>query len=415
MTIYPLSAVRALALHAAHLDKPNITDSAPSFEDIYDLINRLGAVQIDTLQMVARAHYLTIWSRLGSYDIALFDQMGNENEKRKIFEGWFHAACFIPLSEYRYQIPRQRAMRVKGHQWYTEWMSTPGNPDLVKDIFERVRREGAIQASNIEGEKSQHGTWWNWRPEKMALEHLYGFGDLMIAGRTKFRRIYDLAERVLPAWVDQSEPSSDERDRFWLERGVKALGICFPRNAADYSWMKLTGARPLIASLIRSGSLIEVQAETLQGVQTLLVHLASMDLLEKAASGEIKARRTTFLNPFDNLWWAQGRDEAFWGFRQRLEAYYPATKRIYGYYCLPILLNDQLIGRFDPKLERKTGLLRIKGLYLEPLIEPGEELVAAVADTLRDFMKFHQAKELLVEKSSPASFGEKLMQKVSLS
>lgn len=414
MTIYPLSAVRALALHASMLDNPNTGDSNPTFGSIYTLIENLGAVQIDTLQMVARAHYLTIWSRLGNYDMDHFDRMGNVQEQRKIFEGWFHAACFIPLSEYRYQIPRQRAMREKGHQWYTDWMSTPGNPDLVQEIHERIRRDGAVQTVSIEGEKTQHGTWWNWRPEKMALEHLYGFGDLMIAGRVKFRRIYDLTERVLPTWVDQTEPSRVERDRAWLEMGVKALGICFPRNAADYTWMKLTGARPLIADLISEGRFIEVQAETMQGLQTLVVHSDSIPLLEKAAMGEIKAQRTTFLNPFDNLWWAQGRDEAFWGFRQRLEAYYPSSKRIYGYYCLPILYKDQLIGRFDPKLERKTGLLRIKGLFLEPGIQPDDELIQSVAFTMRDFMKFHQAKELLVEKSSPASFGEKLMQMVSL-
>jgi uncharacterized protein len=408
-TIYPLSAIRALALHATGLDTANGSERSASLDSVFETVDRLGAVQIDTLQMVARAHYVTLWARLGTYDPSLFDTLANGSENRRLFEGWYHAACFVPIHEYRYQLPQQRHLRENGHRWYTEWASQPGNRELMDAILERIRKDGALRASSIEGEKQQHGVWWNWRPEKLALEHLFSYGDLMIAGRAKFQRVYDLTERVLPKWVDTTEPTAEERDRFWLERGAKALGICLPRNAADYTWMKLTKARPLIAKLIKEGTLIEVQGETLQGVQTLIVQRENLSELERAASGEIRAERTTFLNPFDNLWWAQGRDEAFWGFRQRLEAYYPAPKRVYGYFCLPILHKDCLVGRFDPKLERKTGVLRLKALYLEPGIGPGEELVAGVAVAMRDFLRFHNAKELVVEKSEPAEFGEKLI------
>ena len=395
-------------MHSTGLDSPNGLEINPTLDSIFDWVDRLGAVQIDTLQMVARAHYLTLWSRLGVYDPQLLDTLANDPTKRRIFEGWFHAACFLPLGEYRYQIPRQQFWRDRGHHWYTDWLEQPGNRELLDQILQRVTLEGGLRATSLDGEKRQHGTWWNWRPEKMALEHLYGFGDLMIAGRVNFQRIYDLTDRVLPQWVDRTDPGPEARDRYWLERGARALGISLPRNSADYSWMKLGTARALIAGLLREGRLVEVEGETLTGVQTLIMHADSLPLLEKAASGEIKAQRTTFLNPFDNLWWAQGRDEAFWGFRQRLEAYSPANKRIYGYYCLPILHKERLIGRFDPKLERKTGLLRIKALYLEPGIEADDELILDVANCMRDFMKFHKAQDLLIEKSSCALFGEKL-------
>jgi hypothetical protein len=408
-TIYPLSALRALALHATGLDTANGSEPSLSLDSVFETVDQLGAVQIDTLQMVARAHYITLWSRLGTYDPALFDTLTNNQEQRKLFEGWYHAACFIPIHEYRYQLPQQRHLRENGHRWYTEWMAQPGNRELMEAILERIRWEGALRANNIEGKKHQHGTWWNWRPEKMALEHLFSFGELMIAGRVKFQRVYELTERVLPEWVDKREPTAEQRDQFWLERGAKALGICLPRNAADYTWMKLGKARPLIAELVKAGVLVEVQGETLNGVERLIVQRENLPALEKAASGEIRAERTTFLNPFDNLWWAQGRDEAFWGFRQRLEAYYPAPKRVYGYFCLPILHKDRLVGRFDPKLERKTGALRLKALYLEPGIEPSEELIADVAGAMRDFMRFHSAKELVIEKSDPAGFGKKLL------
>lgn len=409
MTIYPLSALRALALHTTRLDTPNGSEPTPSPDSVFETVDRLGAVQIDTLQMVARAHYITLWSRHGAYDTSIFDQLGNDPEQRKIFEGWYHAACFIPIHEYRYQMPQQRERRESGHRWFTDWMAQPGNAELLEGIRTRIRSEGGQRANNIKGEKHTHGTWWNWRPEKMALEHLYSFGDLMIAGRVNFQRIYDLTERVLPKWVDTTEPTPEERDRFWLERGAKSLGISLPRNPADYTWMPMGKARALITDMIKQGRLVEVQGETMDGVKTLVVHPDNLELLEKAAAGELRPQRTTFLNPFDNLWWAQGRDEAFWGFRQRLEAYTPAPKRIYGYFCLPILHKDRLVGRFDPKLERKGGLLRLKALYLEPGVKADEELVQDVAIAMRDFLKFHQAKELVIEKSEPGGFGKKLL------
>jgi uncharacterized protein len=283
---------------------------------------------------------------------------------------------------------------------------------MSQAILERIRVEGALRGSDFENTGTRRGSWWNWKPAKMALEHLLSFGDLMIAGRVNFQRIYDLTERVLPKWVDTTEPSAEERDRFWLTRSAKTLGISLPRNAADYTWMKLGKARPLIVELIKEGALVEVQGETLDGVKTLIVQRDNMELLEKAAAGEIQPRRTTFLNPFDNLWWAQGRDEAFWGFRQRLEAYTPAPKRIYGYFCLPILHKDRLVGRFDPKLERKASLLRLKALYLEPGIVPDEELVSDIAAALRDFLTFHGAKDVVIEKSQPGEFGEKLIKRI---
>ena len=412
MTVYPLTALRALALHTALLDTPNGSEPAPSLDSIFETVDRLGAVQIDTLQMVARAHYVTLWSRHGDYDRALFDTLANEPAHRKVFEGWYHAACFIPMHEYRYQLPQQRHLRENGHRWFTDWITQPGSREKLDTILEQIRSQGGQRATDIQGEKHTHGTWWNWRPEKMALEHLYSFGDLMIAGRHNFQRIYDLTERVLPEWVERSEPTAEERDLFWLERGARALGICLPRNTADYTWMKLGKARPLIAQLIKAGVLVEVQGQTLQGPQTLVVQRNNLELLEKAAAGEIRPQRTTFLNPFDNLWWAQGRDEALWGFRQRLEAYVPAPKRVYGYFCLPILHKDRLVGRFDPKMERKSGTLRLKALYLEPGVAPDEELIAGTARAMHSFMAFHTAKELVVEKSEPLEFGKKLLQTI---
>jgi uncharacterized protein YcaQ len=174
--------------------------------------------------------------------------------------------------------------------------------------------------------------------------------------------------------------------------------------------MKLRQARPAIKDLIKEGILLEIQAELMNAqVETLLVHRDNLSVLERAASGEIKPGRTTFLSPFDSLFWSRRRDMKLWGFHQSIEAYLPAAKRTYGYFCLPILHKDRLVGRFDPKLERKENRLILKALYLEPGIQPDEELVRATAASLGDFMHFHQATDLTIERSDPVDFGQKLL------
>jgi len=410
MTIYPLTAVRALALRAQGLHTANGAESTPTRDAIYRAAEQIGCVQIDTLQMVARAHYLTLWSRLGKYNPADFDVLAFDPADRRLFEGWQHAASYIPASEYRYQMPHQRMLREQPDDWYTRWLAKNGHPETIALAKERIVREGALKVSDFERGNHPAGAWWNWRPAKVALEYLFAFGDVMIAERVKFQRVYDLTGRVLPEWVDTTEPTLEERDRFWVERGVKALGLCTPAQAGDYTWMKLAKAKPIAAALVEEGTLVEVKGKLADGkTGELLIHRDNLSLLEQAASGEILPQRTTFLNPFDNLFWARRRDAAFWGFEKSFEAYVPAAKRKYGYYCLNILHKDRLVGRFDPKLDRKTRTLRLRAVYLEPGIKPDEELVSSAAAAMRDFLAFHNAADLVIERSQPGAFGKKLM------
>jgi uncharacterized protein YcaQ len=410
---YPASALRTVTLCAQGLHSPNGSVSAPTPGNIRQEVARCGCVQIDTLHVVRRSQYLVLWSRLGTYNPADFDGL-QSGPGMRLFEGWQHAASIIPLEEYRYQLPQQRDMREHPTNWYSRWLTEHGQSEIIQAVRKRIRREGALKVSDFERGDHPGGAWWNWRPAKVALEYLYAFGELMIAGRVNFQRLYDLTERVLPAWVDVTEPSVEERDRFWVERGARAMGIGLPRHAGDQTWMKVSRSKPIVEALVRDGILLPVSGKLANGERTeLLIHRENLPLLEKAADGELKSRRTTFLSPFDSLWWATRRDEMLWGFHQSLECYLPAPKRVYGYFSLPILHQDRLVGRFDPKLERKTGLLRLASLYLEPGVRAGEELVAGVAAAMRDFMKFHQARELVIEKSQPADFGRKLLAKLS--
>lgn len=415
-TVYPLSAIRALALHTQHLDGKRGSESRPTPESIFDVIEKIGCVQIDTLQMVHRSHYVIIWSRLGRYDTADLDRLvygsdsGEENERR-CFEYWMHAACIIPLTRYRYRTPIMRNVKNGGSERTQNWLTRPGHVQLVKSVRQRIRREGPLRVSDFEYKGPRRESWWDWKPAKRALEYLFDCGDMMIANRINFQRVYDLRERVLPDWVDTNRPTQKQAARHTLELSMRALGVCVPSHVAAYTHdLGVTTAKPYVEALIKEGVFVEVQAKLADdSVSTMIVHRDNLPLLEQAADGALKAERTTFLNPFDPIFYPRGRDQQLWKFRQVLEAYKPETTRIWGYFCLPILHKDRLIGRFDPKLERKTGTLRLKALYLEPGVKPSDELIGDVAASMRDFMAFHNAKNLVIERSQPVALKRRLL------
>ena len=407
---YPLLALRTLALHTQGLTTPNGAEPPPTSESIRGVVAQLGGVQIDTLHVVQRSHCLVLWSRLGTYDPADFHRLIYDPAQRCLFEGWLRAACILPLEEYRYQVPLQRRLRVQPASWSARWLAEPGSRELIQSVLERVRREGGLRVADFEYHGPKRGSWWDWKPAKHALEHLYAWGDLMIAGRVNFQRVYDLTERVLPAWVDTTAPTADERDRRWVEQGVRTFGACEASQAGDNAWMKRARSRPHVAALLAAGVLVSVQSQLHDGkVHDVVVHRDNLPLLEQAAAGEIVAQRTTFLSPFDSMFWPQRRDRQFWGYHSALEAYKRAPQRRYGYYCLNILHRDRLVGRFDPKLERANGTMRLKALFLEPGVVPEEELVQGVAVAMRDFMAFHQARDLVVERSEPEELGQRLL------
>ncbi len=407
-TPVPIDAARALALHTQHLTTPNGAEAAPTRDRIYDTVAALGCVQIDTLHMVRRSHYVTLWSRLGPYDPADLDALIYDPGARRLFEYWMHAASIIPLTEYRWRLGKMRDFQ-SGGGWRQDWGDDPANRPVVAHVRQRITAEGGLRASDFKDGTHKGGPWWDWKPAKLALEYLYNRGELMIADRVNFQRVYDLRARVLPDWVDTTPPTGAETVRTRVEQAARQTGIGTDKHIAEYAYLKRTDATPALAELVRAGALVEVETAVIAGPpQTMFVHRDNLAALEAALDGAITPARTTFLNPFDSLFWAKGRDELLWGFRQTLEAYRPAHKRTWGYYCLPVLHRDRLVGRFDPKLDRKTGTLILKALYLEPGITPDDALVADVAAALRDFMAWHDARDLHIERSDPAAFGDHL-------
>ncbi len=404
---YPLSALRSLALHTQRLSAPNSASPAPTPDKIADLVRALGFVQIDTLHVVHRAHHLTLWARFGPYAIADFHRLIYTPGQRRLYEGWGHAASIMPLEHYRFHGWRADG-KISFNPSFRNWASKKGNRELAEQTLTRIRAEGGLGVRSFSQGGHQSGPWFDWKPSKMALEALFASGDLMVSERVNFQRVYDLRERVLPDWVDTTPVSPDEGRRFCLEQAARALGVFEPRALTFYAYMRATPARSLVRSLIEGGTLVEIQGESLEGTRNWMVHREVLPLLERAADSALPAERTTFLSPFDSLFWAPDRDRQLWGFNQVLESYKPAAERVFGYYSLPILHRDRLVGRLDPKLDRKTGMMVLNALYLEPGVKPDDELIAGIAGAMRDFLAWHGASSLEIAKSDPPSFGKRL-------
>ena len=405
---YPIDALRALALHVQGLSNDRPIAGA---EGIRALVKQLGAVQIDTLSVVQRSQYLVLWSRLGNYATADFDALLADPQQRSLFEYWSHAACLLPFEHFRYYLPAMRWHSNGSDHWARQMQAEEDNPALVlADVRQRVQQEGGLRSADFEHRQRWAGAWWNWKPAKAALEHLFDTGELMVSGRKNFQRVYDLRERVLPAWVDTRLPDEVETRDFFVALGARALGVCLPDQPGDYVYMKRTQARPGVRALLDAGNLLPVTGFLGDGsTSDLVVHRETLPLLERAAAGELVPQRTTFLSFFDSLFWARGRDQQLWNYKNTIEAYKPAPTRQWGYFCLSILHRGQLVGRFDPKLERAAKRLRIKALYLEPGVQPDELLVNEGAAALQDFMQFHQAQDLVIERSDPPEFGERIL------
>ena len=401
--VYPLSAVRDLALHAQGLEQT--TEALPQRRDVLAAVQKVGWLQIDTLQVVRRTQELVLWSRLGTFHTDDLAALAYDGQDRQLFEGWQHAACFIPISDYRFQLPAKRASR---RSWGS--MGTKKNRELVKGVLARIEHEGPMRAADFDYDGPRRGSWWDWKPAKRALEFLVNRGELMVSSRVNFQRVYDLTERVLPDWTDTTEPTQAETLRYLLERSVRALGVCRPAQIADYAHLKRREAVSTVEAMVRDGTIVPVAAQMHDGTTgEFVVHRDNMPTMERAADGELKSPGSTFLSPFDSLFWARGRDEELWSFRSILEAYKPEPARLWGYYCMPILDRGDLVGRFDPSLDRKTGTLRLKALYLEDHVDPDDTLLARLAGAMRDFMKFHSATDLVVERSVPKGFGARLV------
>jgi len=324
------------------------------------LIHQLGFVQLDSINVVERAHHLILGSRLPDYDPRQFDAL---LEQRRLFEHWTHDASAIPLPWYpnwHLRFPRSRA-RILASPWWRERIGDQAEA-LLAQVLERVRREGPLRSADFEHARQGEPGWWGWKPQKAALELLWHTGALAVAGRTHFHKSYDLAERVFPEAHAAPAPDPEAHLQWACATALERLGTATPRELAGF-W---DAVEPADAArwCARAGiERVEVDGRACFAVP---------DWRERLAGLPEPGERMALLCPFDPVLRDRDRARALFGFDYRFEAFVPEARRQYGYYVLPILEGDALVGRLDAKFHRDRGVLEVKGLWWEPGVRPAK-------------------------------------------
>jgi uncharacterized protein YcaQ len=397
--IFSIGAARALHLAAQGLLQPRRRRADKA--DVLDAIRRMGLLQIDTINVVARSPYLVLWSRLGDYAPAWLDELLAEGS---LFEYWAHEACFIPMEDYGRYRHRMLDPAAMGWKYSSAWMRERAGE--VSALLAHIRTHGPVRSSDFErsdgkaGAKAdaKAGSWWEWKPEKRSLEVLFTSGALMIARRHNFQRVYDLAERVLPGWDDARMPQLAEVRRSFVLQAVKALGLARAGWIPDYHRTR----RPHVdlAPLVEQGLLLRARVEGWD--DPVYIHPEHAGLAGQAAEGRLNPTLSTILSPFDPVVWDRRRALELFGFDYRLECYTPAPKRRYGYFTLPVLRRGMLVGRIDARAHRKTGVFEVKAAFFELGVRPGEALLRDVAQAVQRCARWHACPNIELGRTEPA-------------
>jgi uncharacterized protein YcaQ len=369
--------------------------------DVLRVIRRMGALQIDTIHVVARSPYFVLWSRLGDYEPRWLEELLAEGA---LFEYWAHEACFLPVEEF--QLYRHRMLDAESMGWKYSKPWVEEHRHEIEQLLRLIRERGAVRAADFARTDGKAGGWWEWKTEKRALEMLFTAGELMIARRQNFQRVYDLRERVLPKWDDRQLPTRDEVRRELTLKAVRALGITTARWTGDYFRTDRRETSAAVNALAEEGALITAQVEAWP--EAAFIHPDNLKLAKAAVADALKPELTTLLSPFDPLVWDRARASAMFGFDYRIECYTPAPKRRYGYFTLPILWRDALVGRLDAKAHRKDGIFEIKRLHIEPGTRASAEMLDDIAAALRECAAWHRTPELIVRESDPPPVAARL-------
>lgn len=387
-----LSLAQARAVMLAAQGLLTAREQPADRQAVLQAIRQMGALQIDTIHVVARSPYFVLWGRLGDYQPAWLDELLADHQ---IFEYWAHAACFLPVEDYGLYRRRMLEDQHEG-DYYGGWARE--HADLLAAVLERIRSEGALRSADFDNPRGTPGGWWNWKDEKICLDHLFSRGDLMITRRVNFQRVYDLRERVLPGWDDRDAPGLDEVIRRQVLRSVQALGVSRAGWVADYFRLQRSRSLKIVQELAEEGALLTARVEGWD--EPVYVHPAQVHLLEQAVRGELRPQRTVLLSPFDPLVWDRARCKALFDFDYTIECYLPVEKRRYGYFSLPILHHGALVGRLDAKAWRREGQFEVRALWLEPGVQPTVELAAAVAEAVRACARWHGTPQVMVRNSA---------------
>jgi uncharacterized protein YcaQ len=316
------------------------------------VVDRVGLIQLDSVNVFSRAHFMPFFSRLGSYDRDALDAwLWRSGE---MFEYWGHEASLIPADQHR--LFRWRMNQELS--WRAMKRLQEQQPGYIDEVMSQVEASGPLRTRELEdpGER-QNRTMWNWSHGKLALEVLFLQGRVATADRPNFTRMYDVTDRVIaPEHLGGPELGGDDAQTALLVRAARFMGVATADDLGDYYRIRMPMARPLVQGLVDRGELVEVEVEGWD----------KPGYLYPDATLPRSARGTALLSPFDNLIWYRPRTERLWNFHYRIEIYVPEPKRVFGYYVLPFLLDGDLVARVDLKTDRKAGVLRVRGAFVEP-------------------------------------------------
>lgn len=347
----------------------------PTRRRVLEVVSKIGLVQLDSVSVAVRAHYMPVFSRLGAYDRDLLDAAAwrhTSAQPRALVEYWAHEAALIPVSDW--PLLRWRMHRYTGGRWAGERRVLERLPTLGRDVLAVITEVGATTAGQVERHlritPERGGPWWGRSDTKVVCEQLFATGALSVDRRVAFARHYDLTERVLAPEVVTARVAEPDAVRALVQRAALALGVATAADLRDYYRLSAVQARPALGDLVDEGTLLPVAVRGWD----------EPAYLHAEARSPRRAAGTALLSPFDPLVFHRPRTERLFGFRYRLEIYTPAHKRVHGYYVFPFLRNGDLVARVDLKADRAADVLRVPGAFLEDGRHPGETAEALAAE-----------------------------------
>jgi hypothetical protein len=415
--IFPLRAVAALFLERQHLDRPRTETFSPS--RVVRLAADTGGLQIDSINVIERAHYLTVWSRFGAYDRSALDRLVYET--RELFEYWAHGACLVPTAHFSSWRRAMLDYNTRSRGW-SDWLQK--NRRLLREVERMIGESGPLGSAHFAHRRpaGQRSGWWNWKPAAHALDYLWMSGRTLVHSRPNFHKRFDLAERLLPAAIAQEALARTDFQRWHVVQSLSAMGAATEADVRMYLTFPRAGAgerRQWLSALVSAGEVVEIGVETPSGQPASGRWYALADdlaALEAAAGRRVPARGSTLLSPFDSSLWYRDRAHRLFGFRYTIEVYTPGPDRRHGYYSLPIFHDGQLIGRLDPKIHRAEHRLEVRNAHFEPWFARGAEppaaswgaldrdaALAGVADSLKSLAAFTGAESVSLGRVSPSS------------
>jgi uncharacterized protein len=399
MRTISLQTARRLFIQRQRLNDPQAPEVSKTSAALLDVIRDLGCLQLDPISAVARSHQLVVRSRVGDYDLAALDQLLWTD--RSLFEYWAHMASIVLTEDYAIH---QMFMRTyaredatgKVSQRYQTWLAD--NARLRRHILHELKRRGPLPARVFENKTEASSGWYSsgWtsgRDVSQMLDYLWTTGKIMVAGRSGLQKLWDLSERCLPEWTPREKLSEREVVRRAAQKALRALGVATPQHIKQhFTRRRYPHLNDRLHELAAEGVIERLHVGDEQG--EWYIHITDVPLLDQIEAGDITCERTTLLSPFDNLICDRARTAKLFNFDFTIEIYVPAHKRQYGYYVLPILHGDRLIGRIDPKMNREHGRLHIHAVHAEKDAPLNRKTARAIRDAIEGLAAFLGATEI---------------------